>query len=142
MPRSLALRHVVHAQAYPCRAHDVSCIMARVLAVPSHIWNRLHKLWVETGNFPHSAGCLCDDANNEDTMSEALLAGRQERALEKAESIGADVWDFVVSRDPGQMYLKSLRKSIAQRPPMHYFFIAKDEKELEDRVSVLEIMAI
>jgi hypothetical protein len=113
--------------------------MARILPVPVDIWNRLHNVWMRNGNLPYRGGCLFDDANNEDTTSEALLVGRQQKALAEAEA--SDLWDFVVSQDPGRMYLPSLRKQIRSHQE-HHFFIAKDEAELDAKVSLLETMTI
>lgn len=85
---------------------------------------------------------MFSDTNNEDTCSEALLVGRQQKALDEAEAAGADLWDFAVSRDPGSMYLSSLRKSFRSLPQEHHFFIAKDVAELDAKISMLEIMSV
>lgn len=94
--------------------------MARVLAVPSDVWDQLHDM-LSRGIWFYS------DADNASTRSEAILVGRRERALEQAEKVGADVWEFATGKGS-----KGSR----------YFFIAKDEAELRARIAVAQVMAV
>lgn len=121
--------------------------MARVHAVPINIWNRLHTLYViRQKAFLSSHSPRADffsdfsDFDSQDSSSHAVLIGRKEKAIEEAELIGSNVWDFVVGP---QWKASQSSKTKADRPMMdHYFIIAKDEEELESRVAVMEIMSV
>jgi len=105
--------------------------MARVFPVPIALWSRLFTLWVQQNNgWRGTQATLFADENNEDTNSEAILIGRREKVLAEAEKIGVDVWDFVVAGN---------RKNW---PMIHHYFIAKDERELETKVAMLEVMSV
>jgi hypothetical protein len=94
--------------------------MARILPVPIDVWNQLYDML-------KSSSPVFADADNADTKSEAVLAGRRERALEQAEALESDVWEFVTG---------------SGRRAVRCFFIAKDEQELRAKVAVAQIMAI
>jgi hypothetical protein len=68
-----------------------------------------------------------------------VLIEKREKALEEAKSIGSNVWDFVVR---SQQFAASKTTDKVTLPLMdHYFIIAKDEAELESRISIMEIMS-